>query len=175
MTATDSGEPTTPNLDSLEQQVIAFFHNKGISLDTNNTEACHPLPRKNKSESEKPAIIICFVDKKHKQSLLKREKTERNQSVHQLTTVKEKGSHRQTGSHPKEAEQTTISLDIQLQSIHKAERLTRSSKSICHNGHSRPGQISVITGDTETTPVTQAHKLRSDCKQHMSTFHIHET
>lgn len=54
---------------SAEQQVAGFLQSKGIDLDCNNIEACHPLPRRN--ASDKPAIIIRFVNRKHKNALLK--------------------------------------------------------------------------------------------------------
>ncbi|XP_049449990.1 mucin-2-like [Epinephelus fuscoguttatus] len=44
--AVPNGEPTEQDLDSLEQQVITFFDNKGIAMNSKDTEACHPLPRK---------------------------------------------------------------------------------------------------------------------------------
>lgn len=56
------GEPTEPDLDSLELQVANFFDSKGIKLDSRDIEACHPLPAKNKNM--KPAIIIRFVNRK---------------------------------------------------------------------------------------------------------------
>lgn len=31
---------------TFEKQVISFFSNKGISIDNNDIEACHPLPQK---------------------------------------------------------------------------------------------------------------------------------
>lgn len=58
-----------PELDSLEQQVIAFFNHKGIYVNSNDIEASHPLPRKNKSE--KPAIIIHFANRKQENTLLR--------------------------------------------------------------------------------------------------------
>lgn len=42
--AEEGGKPTKPDLDSLEQQVLAFFNSKEISVDSNDCEACHPLP-----------------------------------------------------------------------------------------------------------------------------------
>lgn len=60
----EGGKPTKLDLDSLWQQVITFFNSKGISMDSNDIEACHPLPRKNKSE--KPAVR--FVSRKQKKS-----------------------------------------------------------------------------------------------------------
>ena len=67
--ATAIRDPTEADLDSIEQQVITFLDNKGITVSSNDIEACHPLPRKNKSE--KPAIIIRFVNRKQKIALLR--------------------------------------------------------------------------------------------------------
>ncbi|KAJ8351890.1 hypothetical protein SKAU_G00233660 [Synaphobranchus kaupii] len=69
VTTADGGEPTVPDLESLEQQVTAFFNNKGISVSNNDIEACHPLPRRNKGDI--PAIIIRFRNRKHKNALLR--------------------------------------------------------------------------------------------------------
>lgn len=54
---------------SVEQQVMAFFCSKGIEVDRENIEACHPLRRRNMRE--KPTIIIRFANRKHKNELLK--------------------------------------------------------------------------------------------------------
>uniref|UniRef100_A0A087X494 Uncharacterized protein n=1 Tax=Poecilia formosa TaxID=48698 RepID=A0A087X494_POEFO len=51
---------------TFEKQI--FFSNKGISID-NGIEACHPLPQKNKGV--KPAIVMRFTNRKHKNELLK--------------------------------------------------------------------------------------------------------
>lgn len=53
----------------MEQQVAAFLQSKGIELDCDNIEACHPLPMRN--NSDKPAIILRFGNRKHKTALLK--------------------------------------------------------------------------------------------------------
>ena len=50
-------------------ELDAFLQSKGIHLNCNNIEACHPLPRRN--NSDKPAIIIQFVNRKHKIALLR--------------------------------------------------------------------------------------------------------
>lgn len=54
---------------STEQQVAAFLQSKGIELDCSSIEICHPLPRRN--PSDKPAVIMRFVNRKHKIALLK--------------------------------------------------------------------------------------------------------
>lgn len=64
-----NGVPIEQDLESLEQQVITFFDGKGISMDSNDIDGCHSLPRKNKRE--KPAIIIRFVNRKQKNALLR--------------------------------------------------------------------------------------------------------
>ena len=53
-------EPGESVSDSVEQQVAAFLQSKGIKLDCNAIEACHPLPRRN--NSDKQAIIMRFVN-----------------------------------------------------------------------------------------------------------------
>lgn len=64
-----SSELTEPDQDSIEQQVTAFFNSKGISVNNNDIEACHPLPQRNKAD--KPVIIIRFTNRKHKNVLLR--------------------------------------------------------------------------------------------------------
>lgn len=73
-------EPTEPDLDSLKLQVINFFDSKGIKMDSRDIEACHPLPTKNKNM--KPAIIICFMNRKHKFEMLKQGKKLRESNVY---------------------------------------------------------------------------------------------
>ncbi|KAL7381730.1 hypothetical protein ABVT39_010349 [Epinephelus coioides] len=63
------GETTTELEVSTEQQVVAFLQSKGIELDGNNIEACHPLPRRN--ASDRPSVIMRFANRKHKIALLK--------------------------------------------------------------------------------------------------------
>lgn len=53
---------------SVEMQVVTFFHNKNINLDPNKISACHTIPRKD--QRNKPAIIIRFANRKHKNELL---------------------------------------------------------------------------------------------------------
>lgn len=69
VTTDNGGEPGEQDDRSAEQQVAAFFHSKGIEVDLNNIEACHPLPRK--SDGNTSAIIMRFVNRKHKSALLK--------------------------------------------------------------------------------------------------------
>lgn len=68
VTPADGRELTEPNQESLEQQVTAFFTNKGISINNTDIEACH-LPRRN--TNKKLAIIIWFTNRKHKNTLLR--------------------------------------------------------------------------------------------------------
>lgn len=67
--AAENREPNDEDLVSVEQQVVQFMQSKGISLDSGDIEACHPLPRKNKLQ--KPAVILRFVNRKKKNALLK--------------------------------------------------------------------------------------------------------
>ncbi|KAI9525056.1 hypothetical protein NQZ68_012568 [Dissostichus eleginoides] len=63
------GDTSEEDATSVELQVTAFLNSKGIEIDSDNIEACHPLPRRNKTD--KPAIIIRFANRKHKIELLK--------------------------------------------------------------------------------------------------------
>lgn len=73
-------EPTEADFDSIEQQVITFLDSKGIAVNSCDIEACHPLPRNNKSE--KPSIIIRFVNRKHKMALLRQGRKLRGTNVY---------------------------------------------------------------------------------------------
>ena len=55
--------------DTKEEQVASFLLSKGIKLDCDTVEACHPLPRR--GNNDKPAIIMQFYNRKHKSPLLK--------------------------------------------------------------------------------------------------------
>lgn len=55
--------------DSVKQKVASFLQSRGIEMDQNTVEACHPLPRR--SNNDKPAIIMMFVNRIHKVELLK--------------------------------------------------------------------------------------------------------
>lgn len=68
-TANEGGEPGELDVLSTEKQVAEFLWSKGIELDCNNIEACHPLTRRN--DSNKPAVILRFTNRKHKAALLK--------------------------------------------------------------------------------------------------------
>lgn len=80
VTNDSGGEPSEQDCSSVEQQVAAFLQSKGIELDCRNIEACHPLPRKD--DSEKRAIIMRFVNRKHKTALLKQGRKLRGTNVY---------------------------------------------------------------------------------------------
>ena len=63
------GDTSEEDATSVELQVTAFLNSKGIEIDSDNIEACHPLPHRNKTD--KPAIIIRFANRKQKTELLK--------------------------------------------------------------------------------------------------------
>ncbi|KAK7881533.1 hypothetical protein WMY93_029942 [Mugilogobius chulae] len=67
--ANNGGEPEEADMLSVEQQVAAFLESKGISLDLDYIEACHPLPRR--KENDPPAVIMRFTNRKNKIALLK--------------------------------------------------------------------------------------------------------
>ncbi|KAL4000613.1 heterogeneous nuclear ribonucleoprotein R [Sarotherodon galilaeus] len=78
--AEEGREPTEADIDSLEQQILNFFSGKGITINSKDIEACHPLPRKN--NSGKPSIIIRFVNRKSKKELLRQAKKLRGTNVY---------------------------------------------------------------------------------------------
>ena len=55
-----TGEPSPGMTDSTEEQVASFLLSKGIRLDCDTVEACHPLPRR--SNNDKPVIIMRFIN-----------------------------------------------------------------------------------------------------------------
>ncbi|KAK7915710.1 hypothetical protein WMY93_011471 [Mugilogobius chulae] len=63
-----SAEADTEDLHSLERQVVTFLEEKDIHVDANNIAACHTLPRR---DSNKPAIILRFANRKYKTELLR--------------------------------------------------------------------------------------------------------
>lgn len=63
------GEPTDTDRESVEQQVILFMNNKGITINTQDIEVCHPLPRKDKQQPK--ATLLRFVNRKQKNKVLK--------------------------------------------------------------------------------------------------------
>lgn len=69
LTAGEGGEPDELDVSSTEQQVATFLQSKGVQLDCDNIEACHPLPERN--AGDKSAVIMRFVNRKHKIALLK--------------------------------------------------------------------------------------------------------
>lgn len=66
--AADSGEPSEQETRSVEQQVASYLQSKGIEMDLEHIEACHPLPTRNERP---PAVMIRFVNRKNKMALLK--------------------------------------------------------------------------------------------------------
>ena len=70
-----SAEPTEEDVETVEQQVIDFLNMKGININSDDIEACHPLPRRATATgvtvATPPGIIVRFVNRKHKAALLK--------------------------------------------------------------------------------------------------------
>lgn len=73
-TARGGGDANTPavELETLERQVLKFLENKKISIQSSSVAACHVLPRRDRNS--KPAIIIRFVNRKHKVELMQQGK-----------------------------------------------------------------------------------------------------
>ena len=64
-----SSEPTEEEAETLENQVIGFLREKGITVASSDIEACHVLPTKIKNATQ--AIIMRFANRKNKDALLK--------------------------------------------------------------------------------------------------------
>ncbi|MEQ2218812.1 hypothetical protein XENOCAPTIV_008504 [Xenoophorus captivus] len=64
-----AGELSPRVTESTEEQVASFLLSKGIRLDCDSVEACHPLPRR--GNNDRLAIIMRFSNRKHKSALLK--------------------------------------------------------------------------------------------------------
>ncbi|XP_057698009.1 signal-transducing adaptor protein 2-like isoform X2 [Corythoichthys intestinalis] len=62
--ATDDGEPSQQEENSVEQQVASYLRSKGITWDLEHIEACHSLPMRN---DRPPAIIMRLSVKKTRQ------------------------------------------------------------------------------------------------------------
>lgn len=59
---------SSPELPTLEQQVIKFFDSNGITIDGKNIVACHTLPQRDRKKSN---ILIRFANRKHKMEVLR--------------------------------------------------------------------------------------------------------
>ena len=56
LTTLNGGETSEQDATSVEQQVTVFLHSKGIELDSVNIEACHPLPRRSKTDKHHNSV-----------------------------------------------------------------------------------------------------------------------
>lgn len=65
----NGGVPSEQDVSSTERQVVAFMQSKGILLDGDSIEACHPLPKR--GVDGKQSVIMRFINRKHKTALLK--------------------------------------------------------------------------------------------------------
>ena len=79
MTANNGGEPDEMEASSAEQQVAAFLESKGVLLNVEDIEACHPLPRRR--DNDTPAVIMRFISRKKKIALLKQGKKLKGSNV----------------------------------------------------------------------------------------------
>lgn len=64
-----NGEPDEGTFSSTEQQVVDYLKGKGITVREDQVEACHPLPRRR--DTDIPAVILRFANRKYKNELLK--------------------------------------------------------------------------------------------------------
>ena len=71
----ESGGEDAPlnELQTLEEQVIHFFHSKQIAIEKESISACHLLPKRasNRAGQTEPNIIMRFANRKHKTDLLR--------------------------------------------------------------------------------------------------------
>ena len=75
------GEDAAPeDQQSLEEQLITFFKTKKIDVDPNSIAACHTLPTK--VPTAKPPVIVRFVNRKHKDDLLRQGKKLKGSDVY---------------------------------------------------------------------------------------------
>lgn len=77
---TGGDEPPVEELQTLERQVVEFFASKKLPLHSNNIAACYTLPRKNAKAP--PAIVVRFVNRKHKTDLLRQSRQLRGSGVY---------------------------------------------------------------------------------------------
>uniref|UniRef100_A0A1A8UJK6 Uncharacterized protein n=1 Tax=Nothobranchius furzeri TaxID=105023 RepID=A0A1A8UJK6_NOTFU len=73
-------EPTETDMNHVERQVTTFFHSKGIEISENNIEACHVLSSRNRKG--KVSVLMRFVSRKMKNSLLKQAKKLKGSEVY---------------------------------------------------------------------------------------------
>lgn len=76
----DGEDASTEEKQTLERQVINFLESKNITIERNSIAACHILPRKD--DKAKPAIIVRFVNRKHKTELLMQGKKLKGSAVY---------------------------------------------------------------------------------------------
>ena len=68
----DAGEDApTREMESLENQVIRFFQDRDMLLQSQHISACHTLPRGRNNTQLPPPIVIRFSNRKHKNELMK--------------------------------------------------------------------------------------------------------
>lgn len=127
------------DVSSTDQQVAAFLRSRGIGMDCDNIEACHPLPRRNLSDQ--PAVIIIFANRKHKRELLKQGRKLKGTNNEHLTS--HNAAKARAVRHLKKTKEDSTHLDIQLQDIHETQRYTRGSQSVDGPKHGGAGQIPV--------------------------------
>lgn len=80
VTADNGLEPGEQDVNSVEQQLVTFLKSKGIKMDSDNMEACHPLHWRN--DSDKPTIIVRLINRKQSGTAKTRKESERFQCLH---------------------------------------------------------------------------------------------
>lgn len=80
VTSSEVDEPREQEESSAESQVVTFLQSKGIHLDSEYIEACHPLPRR--SSNDTTTVIMRFANRKHKIALLRQGKLLKGTNVY---------------------------------------------------------------------------------------------
>lgn len=76
----NGGEPTEEEVSSTEHQVVTFFREKGINVNTENIEACHLLPKRRNIDVS--TVILRFDNRKYKNALMKQGRLLRGTDVY---------------------------------------------------------------------------------------------
>ncbi len=122
VTRGEGKEESEEDTHSVEQQVTAFLHSKGIEVSNKNIEACHHPSRRN--NTGKPAIIVRFANRKHKIELLKQGRKLKGSDVFLNEHLTKKCRHSKKSQTPEEARKNSKHLDTKLQN-NQVKRMSR--------------------------------------------------
>ena len=87
------GDSPPAELETLENQVVQFLGSRNLPIQSQHIAACHTLPRKQTNMQQPPAIIIRFVNRKHKTELLKNGRMLKGTGVYLNEHLTKKNAH----------------------------------------------------------------------------------